>query len=149
MDKPLDSPTLSALVRRFELAYAAVGHELAEVNIGLPLSSSRGCLLPIRWRALHVQLEGKQDEEDGGAEEGGGAGWTGLVDAYEGSLSALVAHHARTLGQGVPSPAGLRQLLDAKKGPLRMHDLMLLGSPPPPKKLKKRRAQRPAAPSGA
>jgi hypothetical protein len=171
MDKPVESESLAALVQEFKAAYAACGHELLTVYLGLPLSGSRVCVLPVRWRALHVQVmeeagggrgaeaDGGEKEEEGGEEgpssppqsslpetQGGGSpselpGWIQAVNSYEGSLSALVAHHARTLGQGVPGPSTLLQLLRAKAGPLRMHDLLMLGSlpparppPPPPKR---------------
>lgn len=133
MDKPVDFSSLSALVREFEQSYDACGHELRVVYLGLPFSTSRVCRLPIVWRALHVVV-GKEGTADGDSDgPPPGDGWTQAIEHYEGSLSALVAHHTRTMGFGLPSPASLLQMLVAKGGPLRMHDLTMAGRPPPPR----------------
>lgn len=140
MDKPMDFPSLSALVREFERSYDVCGHELRTVYLGLPFSPSRTCRLPIIWRALHlaVKNEGTTGDRDSeGALEGDSGNvchrWAHVVDLFEGSLSALIAHHARTMGLGLPSPASLLEMLVAKGGPVRMHDLTMAWSPPPPR----------------
>ena len=111
------------------LTYQACGHALQAVDVGLPLASSRSCLLlPVVWRALHLDVPADDNDvgetagEDEGEEEDDPPRWAVTLNHYTQSLGPLAAYYERTLQR--PSPAELLRLLQAKQAPLRLRDIV-------------------------
>ncbi len=111
MDKALVFPSLSALVAEYQRAYSECGHELEGGYVGLPLSGTAACTLPIVWRALHLCVKDNKEEEV----------WKATLDHFAQSMHALVAHHRRR--RPLPSSGQLLACLKEKGGPLQLRDL--------------------------